>query len=107
MPSLNNGEYGQTIRVNMEQDVSTNSSLTILLQPKIGDLKTFTDADGVSVGSSAVEVDNETFKANEYLEYTLQDGDIDKAGQWRMRGEVQLSASNLLIGDFVKFTVLD
>ena len=107
MPNLNHGEYGDTIRVNMGEDVSTNTALTITFQPKYGDPVTRTQADGVAVGSADVEVDDETYQADEYLEYTLQDGDLDAfIGQWRMRGEVQISATNRVIGDFRYFTVL-
>jgi len=101
--TFNKGEYGSVLRVNLDTDISAGTSLTVYLEPQRGDEKTFTT--NVVVGSSNVTVDDEGFLANQYLEYTLQDGDLDQAGQWRARGSV-IVAGILMKSDYVKFTVL-
>jgi len=101
--TFNKGEYGSVLRVNLDTDISAGTSLTVYLEPQRGDEKTFTT--NVVVGSSNVTVDDEGFLASQYLEYTLQDGDLDQAGQWRARGSV-IVAGILMKSDYVKFTVL-
>ena len=50
-------------------------------------------------------VDDQTFLANQYLEYTIQEDDLNKKGLWRARGSAIVS-SELIKSDYVKFTVL-
>lgn len=107
MASLNIGEYGQVVRVNMKIDVSTNSGLNMKLEPKIGVKLNVDVSDGVVVGTVNVTVGDEQYLANEYLEYTIKDGDIKTSGRWRLRGEAQLSSSNRVVGDYKIITVLD
>jgi hypothetical protein len=102
--TFNKSEYGSKLRVDLGQDISDGTSLTVYIEPQRGDTKTFTT--NLSVGSSNVVVDDQTFLANQYLEYTLQDGDLDKAGQWRARGSAIVSGE-LIKSDYVKFTVLE
>lgn len=106
MASLNKCEYGQVVRVNLLQDVSTNTELKFILEPQFGNKLERGASDGVSVGTSNVTVDDETYLANEYLEYTVKSGDLDYAGTWRMRGEAQLSSTVRVIGDYKIIEVL-
>lgn len=101
--TFNDGEYGSVLRVNLGTDISAGTSLTLYLQPRRGEEKEFTT--NLVVGSSNVTVDDQSFLANQYLEYTLQDGDLDEAGQWRARGSAIVSGE-LIKSDYVKFTVL-
>jgi hypothetical protein len=101
--NFNEGEYGSVLRVNLDTDISAGTTLTVELEPQTGDLKSFTS--NVALGTVNVTVDDQTFVANEYLEYTLQDGDLDQAGQWRARGSAIVSGV-LIKSDFVRFTVL-
>jgi hypothetical protein len=103
MSTFNEGEYGSVLRINLGKDISAGTSLTVYLEPKRGDEKTFTT--NLVVGTSNVIVDDEGFLANQYLEYTLQDGDLDEHGQWRARGSAIVSGE-LIKSDYVKFTVL-
>ncbi len=107
MASLNIGEYGQILRVNMKLDVSTNTGLNFKLEPKIGKKHNFTEADGVVVGTTNVVVGDQQYLANQYLEYTVRDGNIHISGRWRLRGEVQLASSNRVVGDYKFIVVLD
>ena len=100
---FNQGEYGSKIRVNLGTDISTGTSLTFFMEPKAGDEKEFTT--NLVVGTSNVTVDDDSFTANEYLEYTLQDGDLDQEGQWRVRGSAIVSGE-LIKSDYVLITVL-
>jgi len=121
MPSINKNEFGQVIRANIGQDVSTNIGLEFIIQPSSGrsenenvtDHKTQprgavirTEADGVVVGTVDVVVDDTTLVANEYLEYTTKTGDFSHPGTWRIKGSADLSATNRAIGDFELIPVL-
>ena len=101
--NFNNGEYGSIVRVDLGEDISAGTSLTVVLEPAQGDEKSFTS--NVAVGTSNVDVDDQSFLANQYLEYTLQNGDLDYTGQWRARGSAIVSGE-LIKSDFVLFTVL-
>ncbi len=101
--TFNQDEYGSTLRVNLGVDISAGTSLTVCLEPRRGDEKEFTT--NLSVGGSNVTVDDQIFLANQYLEYTLQDGDLDESGQWRARGSAIVSGE-LIKSDYVKLTVL-
>ncbi len=105
MDSFNIGEYGQQILVNMGQDLSTATDLTIIIEPKVGKIKEISV--GVTVGLVDVLIHNTTYLANQYLEYTTKNGDIDRPGQWRKKGIVKLSSIANLISDFEIFTVLE
>ena len=102
--TYNSGEFGSKIRVNLGTDISAGTELTFFLQPRRGDEKEFTT--NLIVGTSNIVVDDKTFLANEYLEYTLQDGDLDEPGEWRTRGSAIVSGE-LIKSDYVRFTVLE
>jgi hypothetical protein len=102
--TLNKGEYGQIVYVPMGEDVSSATSTTIILTPQVGEAVETTS--GVSVGTSNITVGDETYTANEYLKYTIRDGDLDYAGRWRFNGEAVLSTTKKVIGDKVDVTVL-
>ncbi len=101
--TFNREEYGSKIRVNLGTDISAGTELTFFMEPKRGDEKEFTN--NLIVGTSNVDVDDQTFIANEYLEYTLQVDDIDKDGLWRVRGSAIVSGE-LIKSDYVLITVL-
>lgn len=120
MADLNKFEYGQVVRANIGIDVSTNTGLEFILQPKSGTPVNVTTAldqplnailrtgsDGVVVGTVDVVVGDETFKANEYLEYTTLPNDLSISGIWRVKGTAQLSPTNKAVGDYRNITVLD
>lgn len=99
--TLNIGEYGFIVRVNLGVDVSSSTDLKVFLQPQIGEIKEFS---GV-VGTSDIDVGDSQFLENEYLEYTLLEGDVDETGLWRARGSALVS--NVLVkSDYSLFTVL-
>lgn len=120
MSGFNKFEYGLVIRSNIGQDVLTNEGLEMTIQPEVGASMNAT-ANGfdipvgaiivknplVTVGVVDVEVGDETFLANEYLEYTIQPNDLSKSGIWRVKGSVDISSNNRAVSDFVRFTVLD
>ena len=108
--NYNKDEFGQLIFADMGQDVSTATELKLILQPQVsvnGDKKEKAGTDGVTVGTVNVVVDDETFLANEYLQYTIKEDDFDKAGLWRVKGEALLSSTNRVIGDYRRFTVAE
>jgi hypothetical protein len=112
-------EYGQVIRANMKQDVSAFTVFEIVIQPEQGSSKNASQlpnrpkgaiiASGadVTVGTVDVTIGDVLYAANEYLQYTTKQNDLSHPGTWRVRGTVVKSAANKLLGDFLRFTVLD
>ena len=120
MPSFNIFAYGPVIRANLRQDVSTNTGLEMTIQPEVGASKNALRVNNnkhrgavvvnnpdVTVGTVDVVVGDETFLANEYLEYTIKADDLSKPGIWRVKGAADISATDRVIGDYVRFTVLE
>tara|TARA_R110000782_G_C14819187_1_gene413727 strand:- start:8381 stop:8740 length:360 start_codon:yes stop_codon:yes gene_type:complete len=119
MESLNANEYGQVLRANMKKDISASTSFEMVIQPEQGASKnvhSFSDRlngaviatnPEVTVGTVDVTVGDVVYLANQYLEYTTKSGDISKSGVWRVRGTVAVSSTNKILGDFLRFTVLD
>ena len=104
---LNEGETGQVLRVNLGEDISAATALGFTLQPKYGESIEKTQLSGVSVGTSNVDVGDNTYLANQYLEYTIATDDLDFSGQFRMKGSATLSSSNKIISDYEYVTVLE
>lgn len=100
--SINNGEYGQTIRANIGLDVSGGTAYTMILEPKIGDILTKT----ATLGTVNVVDEGKTLLANQYVEYVLASGDITTPGMWRKRGQATVSGKEV-IGNFERFMVMD
>lgn len=103
---MNANEYGVIFRLNAKYNMSGSTSLKL----------TFTDPDDVvkeittGVTAPAAQATGTqdgieyTFEASEYFQYTLQSGDIDKPGQWRVRGDYIDGTKNLKT-DIITFTV--
>jgi len=100
-PNLN--EVGVTIRVNVGEDISL-STPTLMLEPEIGQLKEFTN--GVTIPNVTVTVNNETFTANEYIEYNTLEDDLDYVGRWRKKAKLNFSSTDIQQTDYTKFRVL-
>jgi len=108
MARYNVDEFGQLIYANMRENISTATELKLILQPQVsvhGEKKEITT--GLTVGTVNLNVNDETFLANQYIIYTTKDGDLDKAGLWRVKGEALLSSTNRVISDYKIFTVAD
>jgi len=103
MMTLNKNEYGTILYADVKDDISTATGLNFVLLPRIGDKKEFT---GV-LGTVDVTVDDESYAANEYMTYTLLDGDLDQSGLWQIKGEATMSATKVIYGDYKHISVLD
>lgn len=102
MQNVNIDSAGSKLYLNFGQDISTGTDLSMTLQPESGQLKTVTP----TVGTSNVTVDNQNLLANEYLEYTIQDGDFEQYhGRWRMKGSATVSGE-IIVPNYVLFRVM-
>jgi len=103
MSDYNKGEIGSIIRVNAGEDISSAASVVIILQPEAGIVKEFT----ATVPAVTVTVDNVTYTANEYAEYTTTSKeDLDYVGRWRKKAESTFSSVLVTQTNYVKFRVL-
>ena len=103
MSTFNRGEYGSKIYVNLGTDISTGTDYKVYIQPQRGEIKEFTT--NIALGTSNIAVDDSKYLANQYLEYTLQEDDLDESGLWRIRGSV-IVGSELIKSDYMKITIL-
>lgn len=111
---LNKYETGQIIRVDLGQDISTNTGTLFILQPQVGtpknDAKNTDYPNSIvranaTVGTVDIEVGDETYLANQYLEYTTVTDDLSSSGIWRAKGVATVSGNNV-VGDYKNITVL-
>jgi hypothetical protein len=102
MQKFNIDSVSQIIRVDLGQDISAATVLTMTLEPNVGDKVEVTP----TVGVSDVGVGDQTFLANEYVEYALQAEEFDYVGRWRAKATAKL-ASSTVASDYVLFRVTD
>lgn len=100
--SLNLGEYGQTIHADVGQDISGASEYKFIMQFRTGEKVEKTG----TLGTTAITFNGQSLAANEYVSYTLVEGDLCRAGRLRYKGSAQMSATELVIGDYQQLTVL-
>jgi len=103
MSNLNYNEIGQVIRVNAGLDISL-STPTLILLPEVGEVKEITQ--GVTIPDVDMVVGNETYLADQYIEYSTIDGDLDYTGRWKKKAKLDFSNSNIMQTDYQKFKVL-
>jgi len=98
---MNVNEFGQTIRANIGEDVSSLTDYKMILEPELGKRVEKVATIGVV---NVVEGD-ETFLANQYLEYVVESEVLDRSGQWRKKGKAT-SSTQEISGNYARFTVL-
>lgn len=103
MSTLNKGEIGQTLRINLGEDISAATEAVIYAEPEVGAKKEFV----ATIPATDVTVNGETLLANEYAEYTTtSEEDLDYIGRWRMKLKATFSASDIRQTNYQKFRVL-
>ena len=101
--NLNFDEIGRPIRINVGSDISL-SSPTLILLPEIGNIRLIVD--GVSIPSVDVVDGNDTYLANQYIEYFTKLGDLNYAGRWKSKAKLNFSTTDVRQTDYQKFRVL-
>ena len=92
---------GGVLRVNFRQDISTATAFTMTLEPEVGE-----KLDKVpTLGTVDVDVGDETFLANQYVNYTTLADDFTYVGRWRKKATATLSASNIVATEQTLFRV--
>lgn len=103
MSNLNYNEVGQKIRVDAGKDISA-SVPTLILLPEYGPKKEITS--GVTIPVIDFVDGDVTLAANEYIEYSTIDNDLDYAGRWKKKAKLTYSDSNIEQTDYEKFRVM-
>ena len=85
------GEYGKILRINTSYDLSAATALLLSLTLPDKTLVTFTP----TVGAVDVVTPVGTFKANEYVEYLLADGDLPVAGNYLVQLQADFTQATL------------
>lgn len=104
MSTLNTGEIGQPLRINLGEDISAATSVIIYAQPEVGETKEFI----ATVPNVPVTVDGVTLNADEYAEYTTTSAkDLPYAGRWRMKLKATFASDDIRQTNYQKFRVLN
>lgn len=83
---MNANEFGNHIRVGAGEDISGNTNFLHLISPAPNNPTTIKlAADGLTVPDIPFVDGSISFDADEYVQYQLQDGDIDIQGDWTAR----------------------
>lgn len=82
------GEYGQTITVDCEEDISSGTNFIIVVESPSG---TRTELTGTLNGSRKID-------------YVVQSGDFDEVGTWRLQSKV-VYASAVYLGTITCFEI--
>jgi len=98
---MNINEFGQTIRADIGEDVSSLTTYKMILEPELGD----SVEKPATLGVVNVTDDDSILIANEYVEYVVESEVLDKQGQWRKKG-MATSATQEISGNYQRFTVL-
>ena len=90
------GEYGFTIRINVDFDLSANTLLTL----NVTHPDNSTAAKTMTLGTSDLKVDSMgMFKANEYVEYIVKSADFTQSGTHTVSLTADFGASQRLMSD--------
>jgi len=96
MPIFNKNAFGQLLKVNFFQDISTGTSFEMRIEPQFGGNRLEGDKPILTVvgtlGTVDTTVDDMKFLANQYLEYTIKEDDFKDVGRWRVKGIATLPA---------------
>ncbi len=101
MPKYNIGASGQKLRVNFNQNISTATSYSLEIVPREGDKFEKTP----TLGTSDTIVDDQTFLANKFVEYTILADDLVYVGQYEMKATAVLP-SETVVTDYTRFRVM-
>lgn len=105
---MNADEYGNILRLNVSEDISNRTNTLFLTSPApVYKMLIITAANGLSVGTQDIQTPEGDFFANQYVEYTIKEGDIFISGVWEARLRSQSSdQSECKITDVINtFTV--
>lgn len=102
----NKDEFGQFLRLNTSEDIST-AVVTLELAPANSATISKTVTDGVLIPNIDISItDAVDFAANQYIEYTVEDGLFSVQGTWRVRLTARWTAPDkFLKTDWEKFQV--
>lgn len=105
--SLRVGEFGKTIRIDAEVNMSASTNLKLTFKKPDGTTLVKQTVDGVTAPPvDYVDPTLGTFLASEYWSYTFASGDVDQEGVWSCWGEYIEGVTKSWCGDPVQFTVL-
>lgn len=107
-PKITLGEFGQKLRFNVKEDISSSTVTLVFAAPNTPEI-TKTVVDGITVPATNLEVleggISKTYLANQYAEYTIEDGLINKTGKWRVR-IIAETITQKKISEYVTFSVV-
>lgn len=75
-----NGEYGKVLVLDCGFDLTGQTGLALAIDRPDGTTVSRTQASGLAVGSVDLTLSGVTYTANQYITYTLQDGDLPDSG---------------------------
>ena len=102
MISYNKKSNGELLRVNFGRDISTATSFSMILEPNVGEKLEVTPV----LGAADVDVGDEEFLADQYVEYSTTADMFLYAGRWRAKAVATLPAE-VVATNYVFFRVME
>lgn len=101
------GEYGQNIRFNVKEDLTLYTDVTLTFTAPNSPSIIKGSLDGVTIADQEITVleygVTKRYLANQYVDYIVEDGLFNKAGQWRIR----LTASAPALKKITQYVTVD
>lgn len=101
------GEFGQTLRFNVKEDLTLYTDVTLSFTAPNSPSIIKGVLDGVTVSGQEVTVleygVSKRYLANQYVDYVIEDGLFNKVGQWRIR----LTASSPALKKITQYVTVD
>ena len=89
-------EYGKTIVLDCGFDLSGQTGLSLIIDRPNGTTLSLSGADGLAVGNSDLVINSVTYSANQYVTYTLADGDLPVSGEHKRKLSVSFPSKRLV-----------
>jgi hypothetical protein len=91
--NFNQASAGDVIRVNFGQDISNGTVFKMIIEEQFGEAQEVT----ATLGTADIAVDDETYEANQYIEYTTTSATFTKntTGRWRKKGVATLPSQTI------------
>lgn len=99
------GEWGVVFLFSTGFNMQNSTLLSLKFTKPDGTALTVTNLTGVTVGTSPITTTLGVFAANQYVQYTFKNGDVNQAGTWVAQLTYQDATPQNLISDPSSFTV--
>ncbi len=98
MPIFNKDSFGEILKVNFYRDISSGTKFEMVIQAQFEGAELNEERPrtvAATLGIVETVVDDMKFLANQYVEYTIKEGDFKDTGRWRTKGIATLPSETI------------